>query len=191
VGVGEAVRRGFSYALEEGYRFAVRLDGDGQHPAGFIPDLLYPLEREESEVVVGSRFLQEDNGEYEISIPRRIGIAFLSAMLSWRTSLHFTDPTSGLRAYTRDAMRMMTSGRPPRYPEVSSLRLFVEEHVAVKEIPVKMEPRLNGRSSLRGLKGLAMVWGATLDLLYSPAQPSLSDNRETAPIWPHSSGPIF
>ena len=187
VGVGEAVRRGFSYALTEGYRFAVRLDGDGQHPAGFIPHLLRPLERGESEVVVGSRFLQEDSGGSDISIPRRICIAFLSAMLSWRTSLHFTDPTSGFRAYNRNAMRLMTNGRPPRYPEVSSLRLFAEAHVAVKAIPVDMEPRLNGRSSLRGFTGLAMVWGATLDLLYSPDRPPLADDGETAPAYTISS----
>jgi len=188
VGIGEAVRRGLSYALTEGYRFTVRLDGDGQHPADFIPHLLRPLEQGESEVVVGSRFLQDDNGEYEVSIPRRIGIAFLSAILSWRTSLHFTDPTSGFRAYTRNAMRLMTSAHPPRYPEVSSLRLFADNKVAVKEVPVEMEPRYNGRSSLRGLKGLAMAWGATLDLLYSPARSPLPEDEATTPVYTASSG---
>ena len=181
------IRRGFYYALEKGYPFALRLDGDGQHPAGFIPHLLRPLEEGEAEVAVGSRFLQEGDDEYDISIPRRIGIAFLSAILSWRTSMHFTDPTSGFRAYTRDAMRLMVGGHPPRYPEVSSLRLFAESRVAVKEVPVEMEPRHNGKSSLRGFKGLAMIWGATLDLLYSPAHSPLPDTGEAAPALTASS----
>jgi hypothetical protein len=186
-GVGEAVRRGFSYALTEGYRFTVRLDGDGQHPASFIPRLLRSLERGEAEVAVGSRFLQDGTNEYDVSVPRRIGIAFLSAILSWRTSLHFTDPTSGFRAYTRNAMRLMASNHPPRYPEVSSMRLFAENQIAVKEVAVEMEPRHNGKSSLRGLKGLVMIWGATLDLLYSPAHSPCTEDEVTAPAYTASS----
>jgi len=178
LGVGEAVRRGLAYAFARGYRFAIRLDGDGQHPAGLIPRLLRPLERGESEVVVGSRFLRAGGEAQGISLPRRIGIRYFRALLGWRTSRRFTDPTSGFRAYSRRAMRLLIQNRPLRYPEVTSLRLFADNRVAVKEVAVDMEPRHNGRSTLRGLKGLAMVWGVTLEFLGpAPRPPQPEDGR--------------
>jgi hypothetical protein len=187
VGVGEAVRHGFSYALTEGYRFTVRLDGDGQHPASFIPRLLRPLELGEAEVAVGSRFLQSRSDEHGCSIPRRIGITYFGAILGWSTSRYFTDPTSGFRAYSRKALRLLVQDNLPRYPEVTSLRLLAHNDIAVKEVPVEMKPRRNGKSSLRGLKGLAMVWGVTLDFLSSPPCLPLPDDGEAAPGYTISS----
>jgi len=187
VGVGEAVRLGFSYALTEGYRFTVRLDGDGQHPAIFIPRLLRPLERGEAEVAVGSRFLQSRSDEHGCSIPRRIGITYFGAILGWSTSRYFTDPTSGFRAYSRKALRLLVQDHLPRYPEVTSLRLFARNGIVVKELPVEMKPRQRVKSSLQGLKGLAMVWGVTLDFLSSPPRPSLPDDGEAAPAYTISS----
>ena len=40
LGVGTAMRIGLRYALRRGYGFAVRVDGDGQHPASEIDRLL-------------------------------------------------------------------------------------------------------------------------------------------------------
>ncbi len=56
LGIGAAVQTGFRYALEQEYDVAVRLDGDGQHDPAELPKLLEPLERDEADVVTGSRF---------------------------------------------------------------------------------------------------------------------------------------
>ena len=48
-----------SYALENGYELAVRLDGDGQHDPAELPKLLGPCSRGEADIVVGSRFAGE------------------------------------------------------------------------------------------------------------------------------------
>lgn len=181
LGVGEAVRRGLAYAYAHGYRFAVRLDGDGQHPPDLIPRLLRPLERGESEVVVGSRFLRAGGEAGGVSLPRRMGISYFRILLDWRTSRRFTDPTSGFRAYSRRAMRLLMQNRPLPYPEVTSLRLFAVSQITVKEVAVEMEPRHNGKSSLRGLKGLVMVWGVTLDLLGPAPRPSTPEDGGALP----------
>ncbi|HET8741676.1 MAG TPA: glycosyltransferase family 2 protein, partial [Gaiella sp.] len=60
LGIGAAVQTGFRYALERDYDVAVRLDGDGQHDAAELPKLLAPLERDEADVVTGSRFHGDD-----------------------------------------------------------------------------------------------------------------------------------
>jgi hypothetical protein len=175
-GVGEAVRLGLAYAFDRGYGYAVRLDGDGQHPAAYIRRLLRPLEDEEAEVVVGSRFLGglgDAGGEGDVSGPRRLGMAYFRAVLRWSTSREFTDPTSGFRAYSRRAMWFEALKDQPRYPEVTSLRLLVHNHFAVREVAVDMAPRRNGRSTLAGWKGLAMVAGVTLEFLRPPVQTPL------------------
>ena len=58
LGIGGAVQTGFKYALDNGYDTVIRLDGDGQHDPQQIPNLLAPLERDEADVVVGSRFAE-------------------------------------------------------------------------------------------------------------------------------------
>jgi len=43
-GKGHALRRGFEYALAEGFGAVVTLDADGQHPPGLIPKFLQKLD---------------------------------------------------------------------------------------------------------------------------------------------------
>src|SRR5215217_257134 len=43
LGIGGAVPCGYVYALERGYDLAVQVDGDGQHDARCIPELLREL----------------------------------------------------------------------------------------------------------------------------------------------------
>src|SRR5687768_7672849 len=40
LGVGGAMQSGYQYALERGYRVAVQFDGDGQHDARYVLELL-------------------------------------------------------------------------------------------------------------------------------------------------------
>ncbi len=53
-GKGYALRRGFSYALAEGYDAVVTLDADGQHPPELIPRFLDELEAG-ADLVYGNR----------------------------------------------------------------------------------------------------------------------------------------
>src|SRR6185437_974561 len=43
LGIGGAVQSGYQYARENGYEVAVQVDGDGQHDARHIEDLLSHL----------------------------------------------------------------------------------------------------------------------------------------------------
>jgi hypothetical protein len=172
-GVGEAERLGLQYAYRDGYLHVVRLDGDGQHPADCIHRLLAPLKEGKADVVVGSRFFREERGGYGTTVSRRLGIAYFKALLRLTLSRSFSDPTSGFRAYSRQAMLLASQTKLPRYPEVSSLHLLVSNHLRVMEVPVSMAPRRSGSSSLRGWQGLAMVAGVTLNLLKQSSASSL------------------
>ena len=180
-GVGEAERRGLIYAYGRGYRYAVRLDGDGQHPASDITRLLEPLCGGYAEVVVGSRFLGGSGEGYAVSMPRRLGMSYFRTLLRLSTPMYFTDPTSGYRAYSRGAMHLLCQVEPPRYPEVTSLRLFARNGLAVREVPVRMRPRAKGRSTLGAWSALSMIVGVTLDLMRPPLRFSSPKPGETVP----------
>ena len=168
IGVGEAERRGLEFALEHGYSIVVRLDGDGQHPARHIEELMAPLLRGEADAVVGSRFLSEGGSGYGISTPRRLGITYLGALLRRRTGRSFTDPTSGFRAYARKAMRFIVSSPPRRYPEAGSLLAMCANGLEVREVAVTMRERKAGKSSIGALRGARILAAATLDAMRLP-----------------------
>jgi glycosyltransferase involved in cell wall biosynthesis len=73
LGIGGAVQTGFRYAFEQGFRLAVRLDGDGQHDASQLGLLLGPVLADEADIVVGSRYTRR--GGYRASRSRRLGIS--------------------------------------------------------------------------------------------------------------------
>ena len=60
---------------EHGYQLAVQVDGDGQHDARYLPELLDHLRSDPSlDMVTGSRFLARDSDGYRSSRSRRFGI---------------------------------------------------------------------------------------------------------------------
>ena len=62
LGIGGAVQTGFKYGARNGYDFAVKFDGDGQHQASEINNMLKNIIEKEADVVIGSRFLEKNSG---------------------------------------------------------------------------------------------------------------------------------
>ncbi len=149
VGIGAAEQTGFRYALRFGYDVVIRNDGDGQHDPAEIPQLLDALARTDADVVIGSRYL-EDRG-YLTPRLRRLGIVILAGVIGLVGRGRVTDPTSGFRAFNRRAIRLCAALYPHDYPEPESVVLFARAGLRVREIPVTMNPRYGGQSSIRPL----------------------------------------
>jgi len=155
LGIGGAVQTGFLYALQHGYDAVVRVDGDGQHDPTFIAGLLEPLENGRADVVVGSRFLARQG--YQSTLVRRIGIVVLG-LLSTLVGAHVTDPTSGYWALNRRALRVLAKFQPDDYPETQSLLVAARAGCRIFELPVVMQERGTGQSSIGVLaSGFYMV----------------------------------
>jgi len=148
-GVGAAVRTGMSYALEHGYRFAVQVDGDGQHDPAFIKPLLLPVKSGAADLAVGSRFLGTDG--YKPPPARLAGTKLLSTVVTAVTGQPATDTTSGFRAMNRRALAFLVDHYPNDYPETASLVRLKKRGIRWTEVPVTMRKRVHGRSSIRGL----------------------------------------
>jgi glycosyltransferase involved in cell wall biosynthesis len=151
LGIGGAVQTGFRYAFEEGFRLAVRLDGDGQHDASQLGKLLEPVLAGEADIAVGSRFL--DVGEtdwtgYRSSRPRRLGITILAYTVSLLVGRRVTDPTSGFQALNRHAISLFAADYPHDIPEVEAVLMLHKHRLRMVEVPVLMRERGGGRSSI-------------------------------------------
>ena len=62
LGVGGAMRTGFTYAQRMGYRRVIQVDADGQHNPADIERVLAGLER--ADISIGARF--SDVGDYKV-----------------------------------------------------------------------------------------------------------------------------
>ncbi len=156
LGVGGAVRAGIQYAKRTGYDYVVRVDGDGQHRACDIARMLAPIAAGRADAALGSRFLHratEKHGSTPIGGPastrlRRLSQALLAAGLSMVTRKPFTDPTSGFWLFGPRALRLLSGHHPHGYAEPELLLFLSRNGLRVTEVPIRMRPRVGGRTSL-------------------------------------------
>jgi glycosyltransferase involved in cell wall biosynthesis len=151
LGVGGALRTGFRFAHRHGYERAVQFDADGQHDVAGINALLAELDGG-ADVVVGSRFIEGIKG-YRTGVVRGGAMSILRLALSLMTGQHFTDTSSGFRAYSRRVIEYFADAYPLEYlsDTVESLLLACYAGFSVVEIPVTMSVRTTGVPSTRNL----------------------------------------
>lgn len=148
LGVGGAVQTGFIFCSQKEADFVVKLDGDGQHSPSDIVLLLKPLAEGKADIVIGSRFLDNNEG-FKSTLFRRLGIKMLQIACLLLTKQKISDPTSGFRAYNAKALAFMTENYPSfDYPEPEEVVLAVKNNLRIMEIPVKMRERKAGKSSI-------------------------------------------
>jgi len=163
-GIGGAVQTGFRYAFENDFDIACQVDGDGQHDVSYIGALIKPILENESDMVIGSRFVPPFMG-YQSSFVRKIGINFFSHLISFLCSVKITDPTSGFRAYNKKMIHIFSQSYPADFPEPEAIMIARLYGARVKEIPVEMRKRQTGHSSIRYLATLYYMIKVTFAIL--------------------------
>ena len=163
LGIGGAVQTGYRYAYYHGYDLAVQFDGDGQHSAKFLAQMAKVLEETESDMVIGSRFIEKEG--FQSSGLRRIGIRYFSLLIKLLTGKTVTDPTSGMRMINRKLLKKFTNEYPKDYPEPESVMAILRMGKKVTELPVVMREREEGSSSIAGFKSAYYMIKVTLAIL--------------------------
>lgn len=143
LGLTGAFQTGMRYAYEQGYDAALQLDADGQHDPGFIRPMTDMMEKENLDLVLGSRFLTEKRPR---SL-RMVGNAMIEAALRMTTGKKITDPTCGMRLYGRRVMEHMAYS-PVARPEPDTLAFLIRSGAKVGEFPVSIRERQAGVSYL-------------------------------------------
>ncbi|MGC0368036.1 glycosyltransferase family 2 protein [Microbacterium sp. SLBN-111] len=177
LGVGGAMRTGFTFAARRGYSRAIQVDADGQHNPEHIRLVLDGLER--ADISIGARFA--DVGDYQVSGPRRWAMVFLAAIVSRVSGVRLTDVTSGFRAANRRAIEQYVRYYPAEYlgDTLDSLVEALHSGLTVTQVPVAMRPRMHGKPSQN-------VLGSTVYLVRSVFAISLALMRGALRRRPHA-----
>lgn len=133
-GKGAALRAGLRRATSFAFDHVVTMDGDGQHDPGDLEGLVLPAVRGWADVVVGSRYLTNPaRGGTPLNryLVRR---ALIRALRS--RGVVSTDPCSGFRCFTREALRRLPLDGDRYQVEVETLLDAAIHGVRVAEVPV-------------------------------------------------------
>ena len=163
LGIGGAVQTGYRFALEHGYTLAVQIDGDGQHDARYLAKMEKALFEQDAAMVIGSRFI--DNDGFQSTKLRRVGISYFSRLIRLVTGCLLTDPTSGMRMVGQEGIKLFAKNYPRDYPEAESLVYMLRKGKKVVEVPVVMQERQGGVSSIRRTGAIYYMIKVTLAIL--------------------------
>lgn len=179
LGVGGAMRTGFTYAQRKGYSRAIQVDADGQHNPADIERVLAGLER--ADISIGARF--SDVGDYTVHGPRRWAMVMLAAIVSRVAKTRLTDVTSGFRAANARAISQYVTYYPAEYlgDTLDSLVVACHSGLTVTQIPVAMRPRAHGAPSQGALGSTVYLarslFALGLALLRRPRRPRSSEEN--------------
>ena len=148
-GLGFAMFQGLKHALTFNPEYILTCDSDGQTDINEIPDFLRPLENNEADLVIGSRFSKPNLINYKYKWINRIGVILLSKILSSFTGQKITDSHGGLRAMRSNVAKEL---------EMLGVHTYVQETIIdasekgfrIKEIPSVWNKRESGKSRVVG-----------------------------------------
>ena len=163
LGIGGAVQTGYKYAERNGYHIAIQIDGDGQHDVAQLARVIEPLQNGEADIAIGSRFLKKEG--FQSSSIRRFGIRFLSGLIRVCTGKKIYDVTSGYRAVNRRFIEIYAENYPGDYPEPEAIVAAVMHRGRIKEVPVVMQERQGGTSSIHAWKSVYYMIKVSLAVL--------------------------
>lgn len=167
LGIGGAVQTGYKYALENEYDIAVQFDGDGQHDVNYVKKIIEPIINNETDMVIGSRFIDKNSSEFKSSFARRIGIKIISFFIKLTTRKKIYDTTSGFRAVNKKIIEQFANEYPVEYPEPITTVEVIKKGYLVKEVPVSMNERENGISSIKAWKNIYYMLNVIISIIIS------------------------
>ncbi len=165
LGIGGAVQTGFKYAFENGYDFAIQIDGDGQHPANEIPKLVKKAIENNIDIVIGSRFI--DKQGFQSSAIRRFGINYFKSLNRFLVGAVVNDSTSGFRLINKKVLEKVSEYYPDEYPEPEAIIIYSMNKFSIAEVPVTMKERQGGVSSIGTFSSIYYMFKVSLAILYT------------------------
>ena len=103
LGQGAALQTGMEYAYRQGATVVVHFDADGQHNADDIPRFIDALDKQQVDIVLGSRFLRDDDVK-AIPPARQVLLRVARIVNGLVTGLWLTDAHNGFRVMNRTAL---------------------------------------------------------------------------------------
>lgn len=146
-GLTSVVQLGMKYAYKNNYDIVIQFDGDGQHQAKYVKDLVNEIEQENCDIAIGSRFVNKKKPKSM----RMLGSNLISIAIKLVTWKKIKDPTSGMRAYNKEAIKQFVQNASLT-PEPDTLVYLIKKGMKIKEVQVEMKDREFGESYLNPIK---------------------------------------
>ena len=139
LGVGGAVMSGYQKSLELNADITIKMDGDGQMDAAYIPALIKPLIHDKADFTKGNRF-RDLKALRAMPISRRIGNMGLSFIIKAASGYwNIFDPTNGYTAIKNDTLKSIDfdSIHKRYYFETSMINELYYANAVIVDIPMK------------------------------------------------------
>ncbi len=168
-GSAGVIKTSLMYASKYNYDIYCHMDGDNQHNAEYLKQLLIPIENKKANIVIGSRFINKEG--FQSFYFRRIGIRLFSKIMSVITKRRITDLTSGFRAYDRKAINFFAV-KYKHELEACVQMMYIAHKAGLKiiEVPVVMNFRKTGKSEFNLIRSVKFPVYAFISLLGTSLQ---------------------
>ena len=136
LGYGAAIRSIFLKSKDLDGDILVTFDADGQHRVDDINKVINPIINGESDLVIGSRFL--DESEKEVPQYRKVGIKVITKITNVTIKKQLTDSQSGFRAYSK---KVLTELNPSDAGMGISTEILIKassKNFRISEVPIKI-----------------------------------------------------
>lgn len=132
-GYGAAISTLFNYARKENVETMITLDGDGQHNPEQIPLLLDTMVKNDVDVVIGSRFLDNSTKAKRY---RNTGVKIITSASNYGTNFKITDSQSGFRAYSKKAIDLIHPTEKGMSISTEILQKISNQGLSIEEVPI-------------------------------------------------------
>jgi glycosyltransferase involved in cell wall biosynthesis len=142
-GKGYALRTGFKQAKGD---IIVTIDSDGSHRPEELPKLLNPVLTNQTDLVIGSRYLNQKNVK-----ARRLnafGVRIFNMLIKMLTGTTITDSQSGYRVIKREVLKRQNLKSQEYEIESEMLVQTAKQGFRICEVPISFEQRTYGRSGV-------------------------------------------
>ena len=136
LGYGAAIRSIFLKAKELDGDILVTFDADGQHRIEDVEKVTKPIIDQESDLVIGSRFLDEN--EKEVPKYRKVGINVITKITNATIKKQLTDSQSGFRAYSKKVLNELNPAELGMGISTEILIKASTKNFRISEVPIKI-----------------------------------------------------
>ena len=136
LGYGAAIRSIFLKSKDLDGDVLVTFDADGQHRIDDINKVINPIINGESDLVIGSRFL--DESEKEVPKYRKVGINVITKITNATIKKQLTDSQSGFRAYSKKVLNELNPSELGMGISTEILIKASARNFRISEVPIKI-----------------------------------------------------
>lgn len=149
-GLGTAYIAGFRFALEHDYDMVCEMDADLSHNPNDLPRLTAPIEADQADVVIGSRYV---GGVRIMNWPLSRLILSYSAGIYTRaiTRMKINDVTAGFKCFRRNVLEAIDLDRVRSNGysfQIEMNYIAWKKGFRISEVPIVFTERTEGRSKM-------------------------------------------